>query len=92
MALTFEFEEEYQTSRSIGITETSFQQDFIFYICGNFLDEVIDDPDYGPDDDIVALRAAYSMVPPYRIMPLYAGGTILLTLSDLKIKQIDPNT
>lgn len=92
MALTFEFEEEYKSSRSISVTEDSFQQDFVFYICGNFLDEAIDDPSYGPDDDIVALRAAYSMVPPRRIMPLYTGGNILLTLSDLKVDQVDPNT
>ena len=88
MALTFEFEEEYKTSRSISISETSFQQDFIFFLCGNFLDEAIDDPTYGPDDDIVALTAAYSIVPPQRIMPLYAGGNILLTLSSLNVEQI----
>jgi len=92
MALTFEFEEEYRNSRGISVTETSFQQDFIFYICGNFLDEAIDDPDYGPDDDIVALRAAYTIIPPYRSMPLYSGGYILLTLSNLSVDQVDNDT
>jgi len=92
MALTFEFEEEYRTSRAIDIAEESFKQDFIFYICGNFYDEAIDDATYGPDDDIVALAAAYSIVPPYRTMPMYAGGYILLTLSALRVEQVDPNT
>jgi len=92
MALTFEFEEEYKTSRAIDITQSSFQQEFVFYICGNFYDEAIDDPSYGPDDDIVALAAAYAIAPPYRAMPLYNGGYILLTLSGVKVEQVDNNT
>jgi len=92
MALTFEFEEEYKTSRSIDISETSFTQDFVMFICGNFLDEAIDTENYGPDDDIVALQAAYQIVPPNRTMPLYAGGYIFLTLSSLRVEQIATET
>ena len=92
MALTFEFEEEFKSSRSIDISESSFTQDFVMFICGNFLDEAIDTPYYGPDDDIVALQAAYSIVPPNRTMPLYSGGYIFLTLSSLKVEQIAAET
>lgn len=92
MALTFNFEEEYRNSRQISVSEQSFQQTFSFYLCGNFYDEAKVDATYGPDDDIVALNAAYSITPTTRSMPLYAGGYILLTLSDLKLDQIDPET
>lgn len=92
MALTFEFEEEFKSSRSIDISEKSFTQDFVMFICGNFLDEAIDAPYYGPDDDIVALQAAYSIVPPNRTMPLYDGGYIFLTLSSLRVEQIATET
>ena len=92
MALTIEFEEEFKSSRSIDISETSFTQDFVMFVCGNFLDEAIDTPYYGPDDDIVALQAAYSIVPPNRTMPLYEGGYIFLTLSSLRVEQIATET
>lgn len=87
MALTFEFVEEYKTSRPISMSENSFQQEFVFFICGNFYDEADVDATYGADDDIVALNAAYSIVPPQRSMPLYDGGYILLTLSSLSVEQ-----
>lgn len=89
MALTFNFEEEYRSSRPITISEQSFQQTFSFFICGNFYDEADVDASYGPDDDIQALQAAYSITPTTRTMPLYAGGYILLTLSNLTVEQID---
>ena len=92
MALTFEFEEEYKTSRSIDISTSSFTQDFVMFICGNFLDEAIDTENYGPDDDIVALQAAYQIVPPSRTMPLYEGGYIFLTLSSLRVEQLATET
>lgn len=92
MTLTFNFEEEYLNSRSINITEQSFQQTFSFYLCGNFYDEADVDPTYGPDDDIQALNAAYSITPTTRTMPVFAGGYILLTLSALELNQVDNNT
>lgn len=92
MALTIEFEEEFKSSRSIDISESSFTQDFVMFICGNFLDEAIDTEHYGPDDDLVALAAAYSIVPPNRTMPLYEGGYIFLTLSSLRVEQIASET
>jgi hypothetical protein len=88
MPLTFEFEEEYRNSRSIDITHDSFQQDFVFYVCGNFYENANVDATYGPDDDIQALNAAYSIIPPFRSMPLYAGGNILLTLDRLAVNQV----
>jgi hypothetical protein len=94
MALTFDFEEEYRSSRPISITEDSFQQDFVFFLCGNFYEtaaENIATPAYGPDDDLLALQAAYQIIPPYRTVPLYLGGELSLTLSSLNIEQMSPD-
>lgn len=92
MAITVTFEEEYKTSRAIDMSASSFQQNFVFFICGDFLDEANIDATYGPDDDIEALKAAYNIVPLYRTMPLYGGGQIFLTLSSLQVEQISYDT
>lgn len=92
MALTFEFEEEYKASRAISISNESFDQDFSFYICGNFIEEAAIDPTYGTDDDITALNAAYSIIPAFRMMPMYDGNLIQLVLTRLRLDQIDPDT
>lgn len=91
MALTFEFEEEYR-DRGFSISQDSFQQKFVFYICGNFYDEALDDPTYGKDDDLVALAAAYTIIPPYRQAPMYSGEQIFLTLDQLEVSQVDNDT
>lgn len=92
MALTYDFEEVYKESRRVNVTSDSFSEEFVFYMCGNFYEEASVDPIYGADDDIQAMNAAYSLIPPYRLMPLYAGGNILLTLSSLDVEQVDPDT
>ena len=88
MPLVFEFSEEYKESRGVSISNDAFDQDFSFFIWGNFVESADIDPAYGPDDDIVALEAAYSIIPPWRIMPMYDGNFILLTLSSLELKQL----
>lgn len=92
MALTYDFLEEYRSSRVISLSKDSFTQDFVFFLYGNFYDEAADDATYGPDDDLLALETAYSIIPSIRTMPLYEGGYIILTLTDLKMEQIDNDT
>ena len=88
MALIFEFSEEYKESRGVSISNDAFDQDFSFFIWGNFVESADIDSTYGPDDDIQALEAAYSIIPPWRIMPMYDGNLILLTLNSLELKQL----
>lgn len=88
MALTITVEEDYKDSREVNITEDSFDQTFIFYICGNLLEEADVDATYGPDDDLVALEAAYSIIPPWRRVPTYSGDTLILTLSSIAVKML----
>ena len=87
MPLEIVFEEDYK-SRPVAITQDSFDQNFTFYMCGNFLDEADVDPTYGPDDDIKALEQAYLYIPPSRSMPLYDGSSIILTLINMSVTRM----
>ena len=91
MALTVTLEEQYRDSRGFSVSRDNAEQTFIFFICGNFLDEALDDPTYGPDDDLVAIKAAYSIVPPLRQVPTYAGGQMLLSLASIAVNQLAPD-
>lgn len=86
--LTFEFEEAYKESRTISVSNESLDEEFSFFLWGNFYEEALVDPIYGPDDDIDALIAAYSIIPPFRMMPLYDGNDIILVLTRLQMEQI----
>lgn len=92
MPLTVTLDEQYRESRSVSLTRDGAEQSFIFYICGNFLEEAFDDPVYGPDDDLVALAAAYTLIPPYRTIPTYGGGTIVLSLATMRVSQRSEDT
>lgn len=91
MALTVTLEEQYRDSREFSVSRDNAEQRFTFFICGNFLDEALDDPTYGPDDDLVAIKAAYSVIPPLRTVPTYAGGEMVLALASLSVRQIAPD-
>lgn len=90
MSLLFDFEEDYN-SRPTSITNTSFNQEFIFHVCGNFLEEALVDDIYGPDDDLLALEAAYIILPPWRRVPLYDGNHLFLVLVKLNVTRIAPD-
>lgn len=91
MALEISFSEDYKESRDFEITQESFEQNFVFYICGNMLEEADIDPTYGADDDLVAMEAAYSIIPPTRQVPLYDGSTQILTLNRMSVKMLSYN-
>lgn len=90
MALTATFEEAWE-SRSIDIGRKSYSQNFVFFICGNFYEEAQIDPSYGPDDDIVATQYAYSIIPPFRYMPIYddSNAFLYLTLDKIGLTRIN---
>lgn len=67
--LTLEFSEDFTESRQISISDTALTEEFIFYMCGNFLEMAEDQGAYGFNDDVVALKAAYSILPAYFFLP-----------------------
>jgi len=88
MTLSVEFFEDYKDSREINITRDDFTQRFKFHICGNFLEEAEENAPYGKADDVVALEAAYEIIPVFFMMPTYAGGMVILVLKDINIRMI----
>jgi hypothetical protein len=88
MALVFDYDEEYRNSRNINIGQDNFDQEFSFFLWGNFFENADFDIQHGADDDVIALQAAYSIIPIARIMPMYDGNLILLTLSDLRVESL----
>lgn len=89
MALTITFEEDYRGSREISVSTQGIDQTFVFYIHGNLIEEADVDPTYGTDDDLKALEAAYSIIPPFRQVPMYDGTNIVLTLDSLKLTMLE---
>lgn len=92
MALTVTWEEEYKTSRAVNATNDSYTQQFNFYMCGNFTEEATIDPVFGPDDDLLAIEAAYDIVPQVKLVPIYSGGQLGLVLDQMNLEQIATDT
>ena len=88
MSFTVDFQEDYK-SREINITDNSFEQRIRFLICGDFLDNAVDQPPYGKNDDVIALQAAYSILPAFFIMPKYDGGFTPLVISSINLSMVD---
>jgi hypothetical protein len=88
MPLVFEFAEKHRDSRAISMDAESFDQEFSFFLWGNFYESADIDPVFGPDDDVVALEAAYTIIPQFRFMPGYDGFLVLLTLTNIKLTSL----
>lgn len=88
MPLVFEFAEKHRDSRAISMDVEAFDQEFSFFIWGNFYEEADVDPVFGPEDDVLALEAAYSIIPQFRLMPSYDGNLVLLTITNIKLTSL----
>jgi hypothetical protein len=88
VALTVTIDEEYPTSRRFNVSRESTNQDVLFYICGNFLEEMTASAEGFYDDDVLALQAAYDVLPSFISVPAYGGGNMILTISNLDLDQM----
>jgi hypothetical protein len=92
MPFTVTLDEEFLNSRQIQITNQSFSERFVFYMCGDFYENAQPIPPYGRNDDVVVLQAAYSILPLYFIMPMLFGGYAVLVIDSLDITQVADDT
>lgn len=88
MPVSVTIEEYYKDSRNTSISNEAVSQVFKFYIYGELIAGASVDPTFGPDDDLEAVKAAYSVIPMFRTFPLYDGTNIVLTLENLELKMI----
>lgn len=88
MPVSVTIEEYYKDSRNTSISNETVSQVFKFYIYGELIAGANVDATFGPDDDLEAVKAAYSVIPMFRTFPLYDGTNIVLTLENLELKMI----
>lgn len=86
------FEESYLESRKISIDKENTSQTIVATICGDFLQEANVNAVGLVDDDVVALRYAYQLMPLFYELPAFNGQTIIVIISKLDLEQINYRT